>query len=44
MGGTNLDCGATAMARLGSGAQDIEPFLATRGTSVGMDVFCLALP
>lgn len=44
MGGTNLDCGATAMARLGSGAQDIEPFLATRGTSVGIDVFCRQPP
>ena len=44
MGGTNLDCGAKAMALLGSGKANIEPFLATRGTSVGIDVFCRQPP
>ncbi|MFM7549134.1 MAG: hypothetical protein ACKO45_00230 [Cyanobium sp.] len=44
MGGTSLDCGSAAMARLAGGAQPLEAFLATRGTSVGIDVFCRQPP
>jgi|GEM_PF-4030000 hypothetical protein len=44
MGGTKLDCGAAAMARLASGSENLEAFLATRGTSVGIDVFCRTPP
>jgi hypothetical protein len=40
MGGTTLDCGAAAMARLASGAMSLEPNLATRDTSVGIEMFC----
>ena len=44
MGGTSLDCGAVAMARLARGAEPLEAFLSTRGTSVGIDVFCRQPP
>ena len=44
MGGTSLDCGTAAMARLASGALSLEPFLANRGTSVGIEVFCRQPP
>jgi hypothetical protein len=40
MGGTPLTCGAAAMQRLASGAEPLEAFLATRGTSVGIEKFC----
>ncbi|MFM9101532.1 MAG: hypothetical protein ACKOPS_09410, partial [Cyanobium sp.] len=44
MGGTPLDCSTAAMARLAGGAEPLEAFLATRGTSVGIDVFCRQPP
>jgi hypothetical protein len=44
MGGTSLDCGATAMARLGGGEVNLESFLAIRGTSVGLADFCREPP
>jgi hypothetical protein len=44
MGGTPLDCGTAAMGRLASGAEPLEAFMATRGTSVGIDKFCRQPP
>jgi hypothetical protein len=44
MGGTPLDCGSAAMGRLASGAEPLEAFMATRGTSVGIDKFCRQPP
>jgi hypothetical protein len=44
MGGTPLDCSVAAMARLAGGAEPLEAFLATRGTSVGIDRFCRQPP
>lgn len=44
MGGTSLTCGDAAMDRLASGAEPLEAFLATRGTSVGIEKFCRQPP
>jgi hypothetical protein len=44
MGGTPLNCGTAAMDRLASGAEPLEAFMATRGTSVGIDKFCRQPP
>jgi hypothetical protein len=44
MGGTPIDCGTAAMNRLASGAEPLEAFMATRGTSVGIDKFCRQPP
>jgi hypothetical protein len=44
MGGTPLDCGTTAMDRLASGAEPLEAFMATRGTSVAISKFCRQPP
>lgn len=44
MGGTPLDCGSAAMGRLASGAEPLEAFMATRGTTVGIDKFCRQPP
>jgi len=40
----NLARTLAAMARLASGSENLEAFLATRGTSVGIDVFCRTPP
>jgi hypothetical protein len=44
MGGTPLHCGTAAMDRLASGAEPLEAFMATRGTSVGINKFCRQPP
>ncbi|MEB3157622.1 MAG: hypothetical protein VKO26_09330 [Cyanobacteriota bacterium] len=44
MGGTPLNCGTAAMDRLASGAEPLEAFMATRGTSVGLNKFCRQPP
>ncbi len=44
MGGTPLNCGTASMYRLASGAEPLEAFMATRGTSVGIDKLCKQPP
>jgi len=44
MGGTPLTCATAAMDRLASGAEPLEAFMATRGTSVGINKFCRQPP